>query len=80
MKRPCNFTRIHSITSPVVQPFASYLGGQWYTSRGCTPSHNGTGFLLLALSHNIGDLDVIDHWPRTRLQADNGKLHYASNQ
>jgi hypothetical protein len=27
------------------------MGGQRFMSRGCTHSHNGSGFLLLALSH-----------------------------
>jgi hypothetical protein len=36
---------------------------------------DGTGFLLLATSRYIGDPNVIDHWPRLRLCADNGKLH-----
>ncbi len=38
-------------------------------------THDGTGFLLLALSRYIGDPDIIDHWPHPRLHADNGKLH-----
>ncbi len=38
-------------------------------------THNGTGFLMLALSRNIGDPDMIDHWPYPRLRADNGKLN-----
>ncbi len=46
-----------------------------FASRGCTQYHNGTGFLLLALSRYIGDPNVIDHWPRPRLRAENGKLH-----
>ncbi len=73
--RPCNFTPIHGLTRPVGQLFATRLGGQQFMSRGCTHSHNGTGFLLLAMSRYIGDPDVIDHWPRPRLRADNGKLH-----
>ncbi len=68
--RPCNFTPIHSLTGPVDQPFASCLGDQQFASRRCTHSHNGTGFLLLALSRYIGDPDMIDHWPRPRLCAD----------
>jgi hypothetical protein len=40
-------------------------------------THNGIGFLLLALSRYIGDPDVIDHWPCPRLCADNGMLHWA---
>ncbi len=30
---------------------------------------------LLAPSRYIGDPDLIDHWPRPRLRAHNGKLH-----
>ncbi len=36
--RPCNFTLLYSLTSPVGQPFASCLGGQRFASRGCTNS------------------------------------------
>ncbi len=56
--RPCNFIPIHSLTGPVGWPFASRLGGQWFTSRGCKNSQ-WTRYLLLALSRYIGDLDVI---------------------
>jgi hypothetical protein len=60
--RPCNFTLTQSPTGPSGQPFASRLGGQWFASWGCTHSHHGTGFLTLALSHYIGDPDMIpDH-------------------
>jgi hypothetical protein len=38
-------------------------------------THNGTRFLLLALSRYIGDPDVIDYWPCPRLRSDYGKLH-----
>jgi hypothetical protein len=38
-------------------------------------THNRTRFLLLALFLYVGDPEVIDHWPRPRLRADNGKLH-----
>ncbi len=57
-----NFTPLRSPTSPVGQPFAFCLGGQWFNSWGCTHSHDGTRFFLLALSCYIGDPDVIDHW------------------
>jgi hypothetical protein len=40
-------------------------------------THNGTRFLLLALSRYTGDPDMIDHWPCPRLRVDNGKLHLA---
>jgi hypothetical protein len=76
--RPCNFPPTHSLTGPVGQPFASCLGSQRFASQGCTHSHNGTGFLLLAPSRYIGDPDMIDHLPCPRLRADNGKLHQAS--
>jgi hypothetical protein len=36
--RPCNFTPLHSLTGPAGSPFASRLGGQWFTSQGCTNS------------------------------------------
>jgi hypothetical protein len=61
--RPCNFTPIHSLTGPVGQPFAPCLGVSG-PRPGDAQTHNGTGFLLLALSRYIGDPDVIDHWPR----------------
>ncbi len=48
------------------QPFASRLGGQRFTYRGCTNSQWDTGFLLLVLSHYIGDPEMIDHWPCAR--------------
>ncbi len=54
--------------------FASCLGVSGSLS-GDAQIHNGTGFLLLAMSRYIGDPNVIDHWPRPRLHADNGKLH-----
>jgi hypothetical protein len=50
MWRPCNITQIHCLNGPVGQPFAFRLGGQQFVSQGCTHNHNGTGFLLLALS------------------------------
>ncbi len=53
--RPCNFTPIHSLTGLVGQLFASRQWGQRFPSRGCTHSHNRTGFLLLALPCYIGD-------------------------
>ncbi len=43
-------------------------------SWGCTHSHHRTKFLLLVLSRYIGDPNMIDHWPRPRPCADNGKL------
>ncbi len=49
MWTPCNSTPTHSLTGPVGQPFASCLGGQRFAFWGCTHSHNGTGFLPLAL-------------------------------
>jgi hypothetical protein len=75
--RPCNFTPTHSLTGPVGQPFASRHGGHQCASQGCTQTHNGNGFLLLAMARYIGDPDVIYHWPHPRLRADNGKLHLA---
>jgi hypothetical protein len=36
--RPCNFTLTHSVTGLVGEPFSSCLGGQRFTSRGCTNS------------------------------------------
>jgi hypothetical protein len=36
---------------------------------GDAKTHNGTGFLLLALSHYFGDPEVFDHWPCPRLCA-----------
>jgi hypothetical protein len=46
--KACNLTAfIHSITGPVVHPFAS--------------RHEGPGILLLGLSGYIGDPNVIDH-------------------
>jgi hypothetical protein len=56
------------------------IWGQQFTSRGCTHSHNGTRFLLLALTSYIGDPDMIDHWPHPRRRADNGKIHWALHQ
>jgi hypothetical protein len=57
------------------QPFVFHVGGQRFASLGCTQSHNGTGSLLLALSHYISDPDMVDHCPHPRLHANNGKLH-----
>jgi hypothetical protein len=54
----CNFTLIHSLTGPVGQPFASCLGVS-KLHPGNTQTHNGTRFLLLALSRYIGDPNVI---------------------
>ncbi len=57
--RACNLTAfIHSSTGPVVHPFASRHKGS--IPRGVL-TVCGTGNLLLALSHYIGDPDVIDH-------------------
>jgi hypothetical protein len=70
--------QFHSKTKspgPVGQPFASRLGGHSASRPGDAQTHNVTGFLLLAMSCYFGDPDVIDHWPRPRLHADNGKLH-----
>jgi hypothetical protein len=79
MWRSCNLTPIHSLTGPVDQPLhpvqqvsASHPGDE--------QTHNGTGFLLLALSRYIGDPDMIDHRPPPRLRANNRKFHYASHQ
>jgi hypothetical protein len=69
-----HFSSLHSLTGPVVQPFAFHLGGQRFASVGYTHSHNGTRFLMLALSCCIGDPDVNDHWPRRRLHAVDGKF------
>ncbi len=44
------------------QPFASHLEGQLFESQDAQ-THNGTGFLLLVMSHYISDPDTIDHWP-----------------
>jgi hypothetical protein len=75
MWQPCNVTPIHSLTGPIGQSFAPHLGSQQFSYWGCTHSHNGTGFLQLALSRYIGDPSVIDRRPRPRLRASNGKLH-----
>ncbi len=47
---------------------------------GDAPTHNQTGFLLLAMSRCIGDPNVIDHWLCPRLCANNGKLNQASQR
>jgi hypothetical protein len=60
----CIITPLHSLIGPVGQLFASRLGGQRFTSQGCTHASR-TGILLLAFSHFIGDPDVIpDHQPQ----------------
>ncbi len=74
MWRACNFTPTHSFTGPVSESFASCLGVNGSLS-GDAQIHNGTGFLLLAMSRYIGDPKVIDHWPHPRFGANNGKLH-----
>ncbi len=60
---PCILMPLHSLTGPVGQPFASCLGGQQFMPQGRTHTF-GTGLLLLAMSHYIGDPDMIpDHRP-----------------
>jgi hypothetical protein len=61
MWRACNLTSFtHSLTGPVGQPFASrYEGPGFNLQGGCLCE---TGIRLLALSHYIGDPDVIDHY------------------
>ncbi len=52
-----------------------------FPSRGSAVHVPGTHKLAMepvfssALSRYIGDPDMIDHWPRPRLHAENGKLH-----
>jgi hypothetical protein len=50
----CILTHLHSLNGPVGLLFASRLGGQRFTSWGCTHT-SGTGILLLAMSCYIGD-------------------------
>ncbi len=59
--RACNLTSFSScLTGPVDYPFASRHKGPGFKSpRGYLCE---TGILLLALSHYIGDPDVIDHF------------------
>jgi hypothetical protein len=59
------------LTGPVDYPFASHHKGPGFKSPGGYLCE--TGILLLALSHYIGDPDVIDHfcgfvWGRLRLR------------
>ncbi len=75
--------QFHTTTqSQLVQWVNNLLPVQGLSSShpGDAQTHNGTGFLLLALSRYISDPNVIDHWPCPRLRADNGKLHQALRQ
>ncbi len=57
--RACNLTAFtHSSTGPVVHLFASRPEGPGFNSKGGTYVKPG---FLLALSHYIGDPDMIDH-------------------
>ncbi len=70
----------HHYTVSLVQWVNHLLPVQGVSSLrpGDAQHHNGTGFLLSSMSRYIGDPDVIDHGPRPRLRANNGKLHQAS--
>jgi hypothetical protein len=52
-----------------------WLKGAAVRVPGMHPHLQWNQIILLAMPRYIGDQDVVDHWPRTRLRAKNGKLH-----
>jgi hypothetical protein len=60
--RPCSFTPIHHLTSPVGQSFASCLGGQQFTSRECTHAFNEIGFSCLQYIAKTNSKIVVYHY------------------